>query len=125
MKIMLNDLIFLITGILTGNLISWFIMKQKASAYKESTDRQITRFEKEAVLMKDNITSKEKHINTLTASVSEKDADIRNLRVKIDEQKEDLERLNERLKTEFKNLAREILDEKNRISEPKGDVEGK
>jgi DNA recombination protein RmuC len=114
---MLNDLFFLVAGILSGSLISWFIMKQRASVYKESTDRQITRFEKEAVLMKDNISSKEEHINTLTASVSEKDADIRNLRVKIDEQKEDLDRMNERLKTEFKNLAREILDERNRMSQ--------
>jgi DNA recombination protein RmuC len=122
---MLNDLIFLISGILSGSLISWFIMNQKASVYKESTDRQITCFEKEAVLMKNNITSKEKHINTLTASVSEKDADIRNLRVKIDEQKEDLERFNERLKAEFKNLAKEMLDEKNRISLTKGNFERK
>ena len=119
MQIMLNDLFFLTAGILSGSLVSWFIMKQRACVYRESTDKQITRFEKEAVLMKDNITSKEKHINTLTASVSEKDADIRNLRVKIDEQKEDLERLNERLKNEFKNLAKEILDEKYRISQTK------
>jgi DNA recombination protein RmuC len=122
MQLMTNNLFFLIAGILSGSLISWFIMKQRASIYKETTDRQINRFEEEAVLMKDNITSKEKDINTLTASVSEKDADIRNLRIKIDEQKEDLERMNERLKTEFKNLVNEILDEKNRLSRPKGDI---
>jgi DNA recombination protein RmuC len=116
MQIMLNDLLLIIAGILSGSLISWYIMKQRASVYKASTDRQITRFEKEAVLMQDNISSKEKHINTLTASVSEKDADIRNLREKIDEQKEDIERMNERFKTEFKKLAREIIDEKNRLS---------
>ncbi len=107
---MLNDLLFLITGVLLGSLFSWFVMKQRASVYKESTDRQITRFEKEAVLMKDDINSKEKHINTLTASVSERDADIRNLRVKIDEQKDDLDKMNERFKTEFKNMAKEILN---------------
>ncbi len=123
MEIMSKELIFLISGILSGGLISWFIMKQKASAFKESTDRQITRFEKEADLMKENISTKEKRINTLTASVSEKDADIRNLREKIDEQKEDLERMNERLKAEFKNLANEILDEKNRMTQIKGDIE--
>jgi DNA recombination protein RmuC len=123
MQIMLNDLLFLISGILSGSLMSWFIMKQRASIYKESTNKQITMFEKEAVLMKDNINSKEKQINTLTASVSEKDADIRNLIVKIDEQKEDLERMNERLKGEFKNLVREILEEKNRMSPTKGDIE--
>jgi DNA recombination protein RmuC len=123
MQQMSNDLLFLLAGILSGSLISWFIMKQRASVYKESTERQITRFEKEAVLMKDNITSKEKHINTLTASVSEKDADIRNLRIKIDEQKEDIERMNERLKNEFKNLAKEILNEKNRMSQTNGDFE--
>jgi DNA recombination protein RmuC len=122
---MSNDLFFFIIGILSGSLISWFIMKERASVYKERTDRQLTRFEKEADLMKDNITSKEKHINNLTASVSEKDADIRNLRIKIDEQKEDLERMNERLKTEFKNLVDEIIDGKNRLRQIEGDFESK
>jgi hypothetical protein len=56
--------------------------------------------------------NKEKYINTLTASVSERDADLRNLREKLDKQKEDLEKMNEKLKTEFKNLANEILEEK-------------
>jgi DNA recombination protein RmuC len=114
---MSKDLLFLIIGILSGSLFSWFVMKQRASVYKESTDKQINRFEKEAVLMKDDINSKEKHINKLTASVSEKDADIRNLREKIDEQKEDLDRMNERFKTEFKNLANEILEGRNRTSQ--------
>ena len=113
MQLMLNDLLLLISGILAGGLFSWFIMKQRASVYNESTKREFSRFEKEAGKMKDDIAAKEKHINTLTASVSEKDADIRNLRVKIDEQKEDLVRMNERLKTEFKILANEILDVKN------------
>jgi DNA recombination protein RmuC len=109
---MLNDLLFIISGILAGSFISWFVMKQRAFVYKESTNRQLSRFEKEAVLMKDDIAAKEKHINTLTASVSEKDADIRNLREKIDEQNEDLEKMNERLKSEFRRIANEILDEK-------------
>jgi DNA recombination protein RmuC len=111
---MSNNLLFFITGILSGILISWFIMRQRASVYKESAMQQLTRFEKEAVLLKNNIADKEKRINTLTVSVSEKDADLRNLRVKIDEQKDDIEKMNERLKTEFKNLANEILDEKSR-----------
>jgi DNA recombination protein RmuC len=117
MEIMSKDLIVLLSGTLTGSIISWLIMKHRVSLYKESTDSQINRFEKEAVLMKENISSKEKHINSLTASVSEKEADIKNLKVKIDEQTEDIERMNERLKNEFKLLAREILEEKNIRSE--------
>jgi len=74
---MLNNLFIFISGVLSGSLIAWFIMKQRASIYKKSTNQQINQFEEEAVLMKSNIADKEKHINTLTASVSEKDADIR------------------------------------------------
>ena len=125
MQIMLNDVLFLISGILSGSLITWLITKQRVSSYRESTNRQITMFEKEAVLMKDSIANKEKHINTLSASVSEKDADIRNLREKIDEQKEDMERMNERFKTEFKDLINKILDEKNRMSQIQGEFERK
>jgi len=116
MKVMSNDLFFFITGIISGGLLSWFIMKQRASVYRKETDKQISRFEKEAVLLKDKISSNEESINTLTASVSEKDADIRNLRIIVDEQKEDIERMNERLKNEFKNLARQMLEERNRMS---------
>jgi len=113
MQQILSHLLIIIAGIISGSLISWLIMKERASLYKESTERQISRFENEAVIMKDNIASKDKHINTLTASVSERDADIRNLREKIDEQKEDIEKMNERLKNEFKILVNEILDKKN------------
>jgi peptidoglycan hydrolase CwlO-like protein len=112
MQNILSHLLIIITGIISGSLISWLIMRERASVYKESTDRQINRFEKEAVLMKDNVASKEKHINTLTASVSERDADIRNLRKKIEEQNEDLERINERFKSEFRDLVKEVLNEK-------------
>jgi len=100
MQQILSHLLIIIAGIISGSLISWLIMK-------------------------DNIASKDKHINTLTASVSERDADIRNLREKIDEQNEDIERINERFKTEFKLLAKEILDEKNKISEENGDFKSK
>jgi DNA recombination protein RmuC len=109
---MISEIIFLVVGIILGILISWFIMKQRASVYRESAVQQMARFEEEAVSLKSNITDKEKYINTLTASVSEKDADLRNLRVKLDEQKGDIEKMNEKLKTEFKNLANEILEEK-------------
>ena len=109
---MITEIVFLIVGIISGILISWFIMKHRASVYRESALQQMTRFEEDAVSLKSSIADKEKHVNALTASVSEKDADLRNLRTKLDEQKEDIEKMNEKLKTEFKNLANEILEEK-------------
>jgi DNA recombination protein RmuC len=111
---MYTNILFLISGFIAGGLISWFILRQRTSVYKESALQQYNRFEDEATLLRNNIADKEERINTLTASVSERDADLRNLRGKLDEQKEDLEKMNERFKMEFKNLANEILEEKSK-----------
>jgi hypothetical protein len=77
MQIISDNLLFLILGIAAGSLISRIIVKQRASAFTKSTDRQLNQFEKEAA--------------------------IRNLQVKIVEQSENSERMNERLKSEFKS----------------------
>jgi DNA recombination protein RmuC len=111
---MLTNLLFIIAGLTTGFLFSWFILKQKSAFYQESALQQLKHSEEEKSSLKNSLADKEKQINILTASVSEKDANLRNLREKLDEQKADLERMQEMLKTEFKNLANEILEEKSR-----------
>lgn len=111
---MLTNLFFLIAGLSAGFLFSWFILKQRYTFYQESAFQQVKRYEEERASLKNEIADKDKQINILTASVSEKDANLRNLREKLDEQKADLERMQELLKTEFKNLANEILEEKSR-----------
>ena len=81
---MANHLILLISGILSGSLVTYFVMRYRASVYQESAEKQFSRYKKEAVLMKGNIA-----------------------------EKEDLEKMNERLKDEFRNLINEILEAKN------------
>lgn len=111
---MLTNLLFLLAGLSVGFLFFWFISKQKSLLYRESALQQLKRSEEEIMFLKNSIAEKEKQINILTASVSEKEADLRNMREKLNEQKADLEKTQEKLKTEFKNLANDILEEKSR-----------
>ena len=57
---------------------------------------------------------KDENILELNRQLSTKTADFINIQKKLDEQKADLETIQEKFRTEFKNLANEILEEKTR-----------
>jgi DNA recombination protein RmuC len=62
--------------------------------------------------LRENIETRDKTILDLSGQVSRKNAEFESLQAKINEQKKDNEQLQERFRTEFKNLANEIFDEK-------------
>jgi DNA recombination protein RmuC len=111
---MVNSLIYLFSGLVTGMLIVWFFMRQKTVSFIQSRSEQMVRLENEISELRYSIETKEKEILRLTGLFSEKEANIRNLKEKLEDQKAELEKMQEKMKTEFKNLANEIMEEKSR-----------
>lgn len=111
---MINYLIFLFSGLGAGLFVAWFLMRQKEGSLNLSISQQIARFENEILNLKSTLESREKEILRLTGLVSEKEEGLKNFREKLDEQKAELEKMQDKMKTEFKNLANEIMEEKSR-----------
>ena len=111
---MINYLVLLFSGLISGLLIAWFLLKQKSNSFTLSVSQQITRFENEIYTLKSSLETKEKELLRLTGMVSEKDAGLRNLKDRLEEQKAELEKMQDKMKLEFKNLANEIMEEKSR-----------
>ena len=82
-----------------------------------SSDKKV--FEEKTRSLSDQLQKTEKHLDEksavildLTGQLSAKVTDLENLQKKLQEQKAELETIQERFRTEFKNLANEILEEK-------------
>jgi DNA recombination protein RmuC len=111
---MTNYLIYLFSGLASGLLIAWLFLRQRTNSYVRSGSEQVRRFENEITGFRNSLEIKEKEILRLTGLVSEKEAGLRNLKERLEEQKGELEKMQEKMKTEFKNLANEIMEEKSR-----------
>jgi DNA recombination protein RmuC len=111
---MINYLIFLFSGLAAGLLIAWIFLRQRTNSVIQTGSLQLIRIENEVMAQKNSLDTKEKEILRLTGLVAEKDAGLRNLKERLDEQKAELVNMQDKMKTEFKNLANEILDEKSR-----------
>ena len=111
---MVNNLIFLFSGLASGLLIAWILLRQQSNSINKSITRQIEMFENENETLKKTVDIKDQEILRLTGMVAEKDAGLRNLKERLDEQKAELEKMQEKMKVEFRNLANEIMEEKSR-----------
>lgn len=111
---MTDSIIFLLSGVASGLLIGWLFFRQRSNANINATSQQIDRFERDAAGLKISLEAKEQEILRLTGLVSEKEAGLKNLKERLDEQKVEIGKMEERMKTEFKNLANEIMEEKSR-----------
>jgi len=130
---MVNGVVFLLVGVVVGFIAAWFISKfyfqSKSGLNIEEADKLKTELntlhtelqvkeerlsllghELEAVKMEKN--KKDELIIELRADLKEKESDLKHLHERLQEHKKEVDELQERFKTEFKNLANEILEEK-------------
>ena len=79
---MAEYVIFLLSGLAAGLLVSWFFMRQRSTTGAANVAQQTERFERDINGLRVTIEVKEKEILRLTALVSEKEENLRNLRGK-------------------------------------------
>lgn len=124
------DFIFLLAGILLGYAIAWFYLLSRGTDTTVNTELELKLNERdnEVARLKAGLESGEKFYrevkadldllrennNVLLAAKTIAESDFRNANEKLENQKKELEEMQTRLKTEFKNIANEVLEDKSK-----------
>jgi DNA recombination protein RmuC len=116
------DLFFISVGLVSGFLIGWlFTLNRKAKAIGAKQVEVGVLKEKHESLsaaldsLSKNLEIKQDEVLNLNRQLASKSSDFNNQLLRNKEQQSDLENLQDRFRTEFKNLANEILEEKSRV----------
>jgi len=110
-----------IIGLAAGYAIAYFMAKTKQSRLEErnaNLEKQLhslrLEMDKEESEASRKLESERTRAQEAEKQLAELSADYRNLKERLTEQKQELQKMEEKFRTEFKNLANEILDEKSK-----------
>ncbi len=130
---MINIIVFFILGITAGFIAAWFISKyfyqsktglsiEEADTLKKELNATHTEVQvkeerlsyliRELETVKTEKEKKDEIVIDLREALKEKESDLKHLHERLHEHKKEVDELQQRFKTEFKNLANEILEEK-------------
>jgi DNA recombination protein RmuC len=105
-------ILYLITGILIGIIVTWLIFHTKQKAQIMIGIEKNSSLEKDNLLLKNELSIKDAALLDVNKKLASRESDYFHLSAKLTEQKLEIEKLQERFSIEFKNLANDILDEK-------------
>ena len=108
----MNELIFLFGGLVAGGVIIYFITRISRQSKQAVLEERIAGLNKDNEILRDEISGKEKQVLELNAQLATAIADFRNATEKLQIQKQEIQQMQDILKSEFKVLANEILDDK-------------
>ncbi len=108
------ELIYLGVGVTSGALLVYLFTRIRTSAELTISERQVTDLSRETDRLRAEIAGKERALLDLSGLAAARDAEIGNLKQRLAEEREGIEKMQERMKSDFKVLAGEILDEKSR-----------
>jgi len=110
------EIVYLITGVVLGGVIGWFVGQSKKSndggndlLVEQEKNKSLTQQINEAKLALDKERMK---VLDLTNSLGATEADYRNLQEKLQDQKKELDEMQDKFSVQFRNLANDILEEK-------------
>lgn len=117
------DFFYLSIGIVLGGLIGWLIARSKSladdrragSALVVEQDRN-KYWQDQRLKLESELALERKKVLDLTNSLASTEADYRNLEEKLEERKEEILEARKMFSAEFKNLANDIFEEKNKQS---------
>lgn len=109
----MSEILLIIIGLtlITGFVIL-FLKLGKSGSTDVAMEERAGMFQKQVELLNVQISEKDASILNLNKDLSTKISEYGSLQNKLDNQQSDLEKLQEKFRTEFKNLANEILEEK-------------
>jgi DNA recombination protein RmuC len=108
----MQEIIFLIIGILIGAFAAFLIAKLKYEGSVGKTGERNSFLEEELAKTEKDLASEREKVIKLNSENSALNSDYRNLQEKLAEQKSEIEELQNKFAKEFENLANKILDEK-------------
>ncbi|HRQ45174.1 MAG TPA: DNA recombination protein RmuC, partial [Candidatus Goldiibacteriota bacterium] len=97
--------IFLVAGVIAG----WFMAKFR---YSGASDEKIMERDKQIMELKSENSAKSAEIQGLLAKSAAGEADIRNLNDRLSIQKKETEEMFARMKTEFENISKTVLEDR-------------
>jgi len=117
------ELIFLITGLLTGALAAWFIAKYKYSSqngsvpYEDLQEKYVLKevfdsLQSQTDLYRDDLLDKEQELRELGASHSANQQSLKFMEEKLSGQEAEVAKLQEQFRIEFENTANRLFEEK-------------
>jgi len=106
--------IALFIGLAIGVLATWLIMRVIAGSKSQINTEKAKFLEVQASENKELLKSKDDQLFRMSAELSGIKNENKNLEEKLSVQKEEIKLLYEKMNTEFKNLANEILEEKSK-----------
>jgi DNA recombination protein RmuC len=120
------DFISVIFGITIGGIIAFIIARiifskpnivQQDAFIKSQNNisalnKEIEMLRKEITQTSENLTSERENVLTLHSELSREITENKNLEIRLSEQREQIESTEKRFKTEFENLANQILEDK-------------
>ena len=111
------EIVFLIVGLVTGGVIGWLFIRQKAFQDKGIPVEEVNQkyifidlFNQEK---KEN-SDKENTIINLNAQIAGLTANLKNIEERFSESKKEIEDIQKKFSLEFKNLSNDILEEKSK-----------
>jgi len=111
---MTENIIFLIAGLAAGVIITWLLLRQRHKADAASMKQQYDTAATEILRLRDFSQSRGDEITRMTGLLASAENELKNLRLRAEEQKNEAGKAMETMKTEFRNLANEIMEEKSR-----------
>lgn len=124
------EFIWLITGLLIGGVLAYFIVKSQSnsSAETEQLKGEHQQLQQEKALLESKLTTSQTDLSSIKSELGEErekvvqlnrqlssiESDYKNLQQKLQEHKAELAELQQQFKNEFKNLAQEIFEEKSK-----------
>ena len=108
------EILFLLIGLACGSCAAWLIFKYK-------TESSLAKLEERNIILKENLAELDKELDAERARIQalvEELATTRekyeNLSERLREQKAEIEQMQDKFKTEFKNIANELLEDKSK-----------
>ena len=109
---MLQPLIFIFSGLATGLVLSWVYYRSKKESTGKTGELILSGVRDELAGYKEKLAEKEKEIIKLSSEVAGKEANILNMVEKLRDHKKEVEEISAKMKSEFKVMANEIMEEK-------------
>ncbi|HNX66719.1 MAG TPA: hypothetical protein PKH02_07535, partial [Bacteroidales bacterium] len=111
---MTETILLLLAGMAAGVIITWLLLRQRHVADATAMKQQAEAAASEIARLRDYSQLKSDEVTSMTGKLAAADNELKNLHQRAEEQKAEAARTMETMKTEFRNLANEIMEEKSR-----------
>lgn len=111
---MTETILLFIAGMAAGAVVVWLLLRQRHLADVAAARQQAETAAAELTRLREYAQGRTDEITRLTGELASAQSEVKNLRQRAEEQKTEAGKAMETMKTEFRNLANEIMEEKSR-----------